>query len=118
MKKELMNKLELFEDTKSLWPDIIKYEGMEINGNLVSGLQILNVLREDITKTFDNLDDWTGLTIWAFHQALWAHSKTEISQMRSKVFTNDITFEMFEYWMQKNLLDEFWATERKIYNAK
>ena len=118
MKKVPIDKLRLFEETKKLWPNVITYDGMEINKDSISGLQILNVLHQNIKNKFDDLDDWTGLTIWAFHQALWVHSKKELSQMRSKVFTSDVTFEMFEHWMQENLCDDFWEAEREVYNSK
>jgi len=117
MDKEPIDKLKLFEETKNLWPNIITYDGMEINEESISGLQILNVLHHNIKNKFDDLDDWTSLTIWAFHQALWVYSKNELKQRRLKVCTNDVTFEMFEHWMQENLCDDFWKAERKVYNS-
>jgi hypothetical protein len=110
-----INKLELFEHVRSLWPQQINLGGMIVNNKHITGLQILNELYYEIEASFDINDHWHQLAIWAFHQALWVYSEGRLNTGESTVHTADITFEIFDQKMRENLEDESWAKERAEY---
>lgn len=58
-------------------------------------------------------DEWIQLANWAFHQALWALAKGTVTERIIR--REDVTFDMFDYWMRSNLSDESWEEERREY---
>ena len=112
----MLNKKELFEYMKSLWPTKINLNGMVINGKKTKGLQILNEIYNMHEESFDVNDHWNQLAMWAFHQALWKLSQEQLESKLSFAYPGSVTFEAFDQHMQENLLgNDCWAVERKIY---
>jgi hypothetical protein len=105
-----INKLELFEHVRSLWPQQINLGGMIVNNKHITGLQILNELYYEIEASFDINDHWHQLAIWAFHQAI-----PEPTSGESIIYPKSVKFEIFDQKMRENLEDESWAKERAEY---
>lgn len=58
-------------------------------------------------------DEWTQLANWSFHQAL--SELAEHAAAEKVIRREDVTFDMFDYWIRSNLTDECWDEERREY---
>lgn len=108
----MVDKRELFERARSLWPDAVTI------GSEAASLDALNnvywPLEERLSR---DSDDWTQLAAWAFHQALAELAGSRPSAGLAALRPNDIAFEAFDRWMRSNLSDESWAKVRAEYDA-
>lgn len=105
-----MDKQALLDRVKSLWPNAIT---LRPDG----GQAALNNIYWPIEEELEGEgNEWTMLSAWAFHQALWELAKTEVGVGRAILCPADVTLEAFDHWMRRNLSDETWAQVRREYD--
>ena len=103
-----IDKIALFEATKSLWPNIVMVSD---NPNATHEIYRVN------ENAFSQGDDWSQLGLWAFHQALADHEKRALAQ-RLPLRPYKVTFIEFDMWMRANLSgDDCWLDERAEYES-
>lgn len=104
---------ELFEKTRSLWPESIDLNGHYIGENLVKGGQILNELYSQIESSIDEEDHWMQISCWSFHQAIEKPSTSSLISI-----LNDVSYVEYEKMMLENLSgDDCWLEELSIYQS-
>lgn len=113
-----VNKKILFDKTRALWPKFIDKEvALEHSGSA----QILNELRYKIEASISEDDHWMQISVWSYHQALWAYLLQSVNSTKSnkeiaELSLHDVEFDEFDRMMIQNLNgDDCWAEERKIY---
>jgi hypothetical protein len=104
-----VDKLALFEATKSLWPatiDLAKDPG---------GPHDIYWALEKIVPPDD---DWKQIAMWSFHQALGEMEKQASATGVSIISPHAIRFADFDRRMRSNLAgDECWAAERVMWES-
>lgn len=105
-----LNKQELFERIRMLWPDVIDLGSESSSPSPVT--QLLNKIYRQIESKIDDDDHWMQIAIWAYYQSI-----SEISVTKGfKVYPRNVDFLEFDRMMIQNLKgDECWEHERKIY---
>lgn len=107
-----LNKQELFERTRMLWPEVIDLPSVSESGSRSDVAQLLHEIYRQNESKFDENDHWMQLAIWAYHQSI---SKAYVEN-DFKVYPRDVDFSDFDQMMIQNLKgDECWEHERKIY---
>lgn len=107
-----LNKQELFERTRVLWPDVIDLVGVSESVSHSDVAQLLNEIYRQIESKIDEDDHWMQIAIWAYHQSI-----SEVSVTRGfKVYPRHVDFLDFDRMMIQNLKgDECWEHEKRIY---
>jgi long-subunit acyl-CoA synthetase (AMP-forming) len=105
-----LNKQELFERIRMLWPDVIELKSEGFSTTSVP--QLLNKIYRQIESEIDKDDHWTQIAIWAYYQSI-----SEISVTKGfKVYPREVDFFEFDRMMIQNLKgDECWEHEKRIY---
>lgn len=103
-----IDKSELFESTKALWPVIVD----------LSDPNVTNKIYRQYEHAFPQDDDWHQLALWSFHQALAAHEKRSLAIGLPSVHPHEVTFAEFDTWMRSNLNgDDCWSERRAEYET-
>ncbi|WP_156360116.1 hypothetical protein [Sphingomonas sp. Leaf10] len=100
-----MDKVELFERVRILWPKRIEIEDSNA----------LWRVYKCIEEFAPDDDHWLQLAAWAFHQALHAYADRVRSEDCLTISPENVFFEEFDRRMRFNLADESWEMERKLY---
>ncbi len=98
-----INKRDLFESTKALWPETINLSEPNAANNIYWLLE----------GAFPAGDNWRHVAMWAFHQALSELETQAVADGVSTISPHSLEYSAFDRWMRFNLEgDDGWATER------
>lgn len=104
-----IDKLALFEATKSRWPATIN-----VVENPAETYEIYRALEQIIPPD----DDWQQLAAWAFYQALGKWETKAFANGEAVIFPHTLPFADFDKRMRDNLADESWVTEQAIWELE
>jgi len=104
-----LDKENLLETVKSLWPDRM---------DLSADPDVLNRVYWANESAHPREDDWLQLAMWAFHQAPNEHADAARQRAMPIIAPSEIGLNTFDKWMRANLDSEHWARERNQYDAQ
>lgn len=114
----VIDKWKLFERAREPWPQSVRVVPTERQPGFEAEPKLVAVYRSieascDPTGEWTDSDNWTSVANWSFHQALWKLAGQATTE--TLILRDDVTFEMFDYWMRFNLSDDDWSAQRQEY---
>ena len=102
-----VNRVALFEVTKSLWPETI---------NLTQDPAGTHDIYWTLEKSVRSDDDWQQIAMWSFHQAFGELEQQASIDRVSVISPHAVSFADFDRCMRGNLAgDKCWAAERVLW---
>ena len=104
----------LFARMQELWPSVIDISRKNADGNDITFWSLIDIY-DRIESDIQPDDDWTGVSAWAFHQALMELAGIAAVQNISSLHVPDVPLPLFDRFLRENLSDPSWENERAAY---
>ncbi len=120
-----MRALRLYQMTKPLWPFRIKILDGAVYGPTSAHFPTLSAAYDHAelqvappSGRYRRQDEWRGLALWAFFQALHESARAAYELGRKEIRRDEVTIAVFDEQMRVNLsADKCWIAEFLLYKA-